>query len=121
MIEQTVNTKQKGPGGIIGFSTTPGTVQRLVTTSHVIATISSKFKKDTGFDESKSAPKDLLTKHIMADKESTFLKRPMLSSGCVAPKHLQDDLLNTEHIGTGQLKDSLPLKFSQMKQSFMTQ
>lgn len=81
MIEQTVNNKQKGPGGIIGFSTTPGTVQRLVTISHVIATISSKFKKDTGFDESKSAPKDLTTKHIMADKESCsacyeFLDQP---------------------------------------------
>ena len=29
VIEQTVNRDQKGPGGIIGFSTTEGTVQRM--------------------------------------------------------------------------------------------
>ena len=109
VIEQAVNNEQKGPGNIIGFSTTPGTVQRWVTTSHDIATISSKFKKYIGFDELKSVPKDLSTKHIMADKESVNTSDELisswinyfeesnaiagLSSGHVAPKDLHDNFL----------------------------
>ena len=70
VIEQIVNKEQKGPGGIIGLRRTPGNVQQWVTTSHIIAIISSKLKKDIGFDELKSVPKDLSTKCIMADEES---------------------------------------------------
>ena len=36
VIEQTVNKEEKGPGGIIGFSTTEGTKQRWVLTSHLV-------------------------------------------------------------------------------------
>ena len=35
VIEQTVNQDQKGPGGIIGFSTTEGTVQKWILASHI--------------------------------------------------------------------------------------
>ena len=35
VIEQTINKDQKGPGGIIGFSTTENTVQRWILTSHI--------------------------------------------------------------------------------------
>ena len=123
VIEQTVSKEQKGPGSIIGFSTTPKTVQQWVTTSHVFTTISSKFKKDICFDELKSIPKDLSKKRIMSDKESvkTCYKlisswiNPFedsnaiagLSSGHVAPKDLHDDLLNAEDIDAGQLKGFL--------------
>ena len=41
VIEQTINKEQKGPGGIIGFSTSPGTVQRWVLSSHVLANVST--------------------------------------------------------------------------------
>ena len=37
VIKQTVNRGQKGPGGITGFSTTGGTVQRWIMTSHIAA------------------------------------------------------------------------------------
>ena len=93
VIEQTVNKEQKGPGGIIRFSTTPGTVQRWEIASHVIVIISSKFKKDIGFDELNSVPKDLSTKRLWLTRSqsthatrssvpgSTLLKRAMLSLG----------------------------------------
>ena len=36
-IEQTINREQKGHGGIKGYSTSVGTIQRWVLTSHVAA------------------------------------------------------------------------------------
>ena len=36
-IEQTTNKHKKSHGGIMGYSTTPGTVQRWVLTSHITA------------------------------------------------------------------------------------
>ena len=48
VIEQTINKEQKGPGGIIGFSTSPGTVQCWVLSSHVLANVSTDFKRKLG-------------------------------------------------------------------------
>ena len=39
VIEQTINKDQKGPSGIIGFSTSEGTVQRWELTGHLVAKI----------------------------------------------------------------------------------
>ena len=134
VIEQIVNKEQKGPGGIIGLRRTPGNVQQWVTTSHVITIISSKLKKDIGFDELKSVPKDLSTKCIIAREESvnTCFKlisswiNPFedsnaitgLSSGRVAPKDLQDDILNAEDIRAGQLKDFLTTRIQSDETKF---
>ena len=43
-IEQTINRDQKCPGGIIGFSTSEGTVQRWLLTSHVAAKSQSQLE-----------------------------------------------------------------------------
>ena len=43
VIEQTIN-KQKGPGGIIGYTTSTGSIQRWVFSSHVIAKINANFQ-----------------------------------------------------------------------------
>ena len=134
VIKQAVNNEQKGPGYIIGFSTTSGTVQQWVTTSHDIATISSKFKKYIGFDELKSVPKDLSTKRIMADKESVSTCYELISSWInhfeesnaiaglssehVAPKDLHDNLLNVEDISAGQLKDFLATRIQSDETKF---
>ena len=44
VIEQTVDQYQKRPGGIIGFSTTEGTVKRWILTSHIAARLISRWK-----------------------------------------------------------------------------
>ena len=53
---------------------------------------------------------------------STLLKRAMLSlgfsSGRVAPKDLQDDILNAEDIGAGQLKDFLTTRIQSDETKF---
>lgn len=58
VIEQTINKEQKGPGGIIGISTSVGSVQRWVFTSHLVAEINSDFKQSIDVDQS-SETKDL--------------------------------------------------------------
>ena len=45
VIEQTINKDQKGPGGIIGISTSQGTMQRWVMSSHMTATLIADLRK----------------------------------------------------------------------------
>ena len=45
VIEQTINKDQKGPGGIIGISTSQGTMQRWVLSSHNTATLIADLRK----------------------------------------------------------------------------
>ena len=64
IIEQTVNRDQKGPGGIIEFSTTEGTVQRWILTSHIAARLISQIGDSLQLTKSENAPKDLTPKRI---------------------------------------------------------
>ena len=43
VIEQSINKQQKGPGGIIGYTTSTGSIQRWVISSHVITKINADF------------------------------------------------------------------------------
>ena len=45
MIEQTINRDQKGLGGIIGISTSTGSVQRWVLSSHDTSTLTADFRE----------------------------------------------------------------------------
>ena len=45
VIEQTINKDRKGPGGIIGISTSQGTMQRWVLFSHNTATLIADLRK----------------------------------------------------------------------------
>lgn len=57
VIEQTINKDKKGSGGIIGFSTTEGTVQRWVLSSHVVAKVRSDMEEGIGLRKKSSKPK----------------------------------------------------------------
>lgn len=121
VIEQTVNKEQKGPGGIIGFSTSEGTMQRWVLTSHLTAAISSDLKESLDIDTIKSTPKDLGKKrrlldetvvstcqNVIASWTNPFVKNVQLvslSSGIAATDEVLNDLLSASAIGAKQLKE----------------
>ena len=58
VIEQTINKDQKGPGGIIGYTST-GSIQRWVFSSHVTAKINADFQNSIDVVESSNSVKDL--------------------------------------------------------------
>ena len=115
VIEQTINKEQKGPGGIIGFSTSEGSLQRWVLSSHVYATISSDFKESIGFNQENRKPKDLQETRMQFDEKQiksaleTFnlWSHPFkeceslvsCSSEVVADKETEADLLNAHAKG----------------------
>ena len=120
VIEQTINKEQKGPGGIIGFSTSPGTVQRWVLSSHVLANVSTDFKQKLGLDTPQVVPKDLGKKRkihietcvancyeIIKSWNNPFEQSKTLSSlssGIEAPIDVQNDIMNAADIDDTQAK-----------------
>ena len=49
-------------GGIIGFSSSEGTMQRWVFTSHIVAEIRSNMEVDLGIKKGSKKPKDMVNK-----------------------------------------------------------
>ena len=119
VIEQTINKEQKGPGGIIGMTTSVGCVQRWVFSSHVIAEWSHDFKRSIGIDESESKPKDAGKKRMISNEkmvttcyeviyhwQNLFISQDKLialSSGTVADDDIVDEINNAEAIGKTSL------------------
>ena len=115
VIEQTINKEQKGSGGIIGTSTSVGSVQHWVLSSHTIATLSSDFKSSINMETPSSKPKDLGEKRKIFDENMVNLcyetinqwNNPFkvsdhivsLSSGVAASKEIEKDLQRTEMVG----------------------
>ena len=123
VIEQTINKEQKCARGIIGFSTTEGTVQRWSLTSHVAAKCQSRLEVSLGMYNDKSVTKDLSEKRILHDedcslqsydlvkewgtpfKENTSLIH--LCSGLECNPDIQFDKVNAEQRGKEALLDVL--------------
>ena len=59
VIQQTINRNQKGPGGIIGISTSQGSIQRWVLSIHNTATVAADCMQSLGLDDCDNIPKDL--------------------------------------------------------------
>ena len=69
VIEQTINKDQKRPGGIKGFSTTEGTVQRWVLSSHSVFSINADLVGTYLRDQIlESLPKDLSKERMTLDE-----------------------------------------------------
>ena len=62
VIEQTITKDQKGPRGIIGISTTQGTMQQWVLSSHSTAALIADLRKSLNLGTSDSTAKDLSLK-----------------------------------------------------------
>ena len=71
VIEQTINKDQKASGGIIGYTTSTGSIQRWVFSSHVIAKINADFQNSIDVVQSSNSVKDLGKKEsFMMNKRS---------------------------------------------------
>ena len=113
VIEQTINKDQKGPEGIIGISTSQGTMQRWVLSSHNTATLIADLRKSLDLSIGDSTAKDL--KQIYFDEKTVkkcyelinswtnpFTKTSnifYLSSGLVPCYEVQYDLLEAQKTG----------------------
>ena len=120
VIEQMINKDQKGPSRIIGFSTSPGTVQRWVLTCHAVARVSADFSHNIGLESRQVVPKDLgkrrrLFNEVCIVNCFEIIKswnNPLeqnailisLSCGIEAPADVQNDLLKAVAIGYAQVK-----------------
>ena len=92
-IEQTINREQKGSGGITGYSTTTGTVQRWVLTSHVSSQCMAKLESTISLHHTKAATKDLGTSRMKFDEACVSRAYDILSSWG-NPFHAREELLN---------------------------
>ena len=115
-IEQTINRDQKCHGGITGYSTTAGTVQRWVLTSHTFAQCQQQLEEHLHIDSSPVRTKDLGPDRMKFDTEcvtrvldilrsmgNPFIERESLvnlCSGLEAPADVTNDLLNAEQLGS---------------------
>lgn len=114
-IEQTINREQKCAGGIVGYSTSEGTVQRWVLTSHVAAKCQSQMEEFLGMSEAKCVTKDLGKKRILHDEECVVRSYDLikewgtpfkensclvhLCSGLQCSVDIQDDMIHAEKKG----------------------
>ncbi|CAB4001853.1 Hypothetical predicted protein [Paramuricea clavata] len=114
-IEQTINRQQKCAGGIIGFSTSEGTVQRWALTSHVAAKCQSHVEEFFGMSDDRCVTKDLATKRILYDEECVIRSYDLvkewgtpfkennrlihLSSGLECSAQVENDMVNAEARG----------------------
>jgi hypothetical protein len=102
-------------GGILGFSTSYGTVQRWVLSGHIAAKIRSNVEEDIGIRKMTSKPKQLQQQRIRYDEEAVTNCYKLLldwtpiftgsdrivalSSGINASEDVQRDLLRAATIG----------------------
>ena len=69
VIEKTINKDQKGPCGIIGYTTSTGSIQRWVFSRHVIAKINADFQNSIDVVQSSNSVKDLGKKRKLYDEQ----------------------------------------------------
>ena len=135
-IEQTINREQKGQGGIKGYSTSVGTIQRWVLTSHVASKCLSNFENMLSFKKIDQLPKDIGASQIKYDNKQIenaylmisswgdpFLYRETLINICFgleAPENIQMDLLNPLEKGKQELDNFLKLRLQTCEISFFS-
>ena len=59
VIEQIINREQKGKGGIIGSSTSEGTIEKGILTGHIGASLMTDLKEFIGLQINQRWPKEL--------------------------------------------------------------
>lgn len=133
-IEQTINRQQKCHGGIVGSSTSEGTVQRWVLTSHVSSKIISNLESDFNLKTTTQKPKDLLASRRAIDNGAVnraydvlenwgnpFDARSYLINICSGKETTQDiqkDLITAESVGESCLQSFINDRLKTSKISF---
>ena len=121
-------------GGIIGFSTTEGTVQRWVLSSHVVAKIRSDMEENIGLRTTSSKPKELQDSRMKFDEEAVIKCynlimqwQPIfsssdsivsLSSGVNASEEVQKDLIRAESVGKTKSEEFINNRIKENKIGF---
>ena len=133
-IEQTMNRDQKCRGGIIGYCTSEGAVQRWTLTSHVAAKCTSILKGELNCKSTSSLPKDLSKARKRTHNEKVdaayevldnwgnpFEYRDVLiniSSGIQASQEVTNDLMNAKNIGNSSFEEFMEDRLKSEKKSF---
>ena len=121
VIEQIINREQKGKGGIIGSSTSEGTVEKGILTGHIVASLMTDLKEFIGLQINQRRLKELGEKiseyddmkvqkcvSLIEEWSNPFQRAQehvSLSSGQQAPEDIKQDLLNARKIGEKQLRE----------------
>ncbi len=133
-IEQTINWQQKCRGGIKGYSTSTGTIQRWVFTSHTAAKCIDKLETLIGIEEKLSVTKDIGKSRIGFDEKAVLRTNALLkswgnpfehsltltniASGVVASPVVQEDLLHAHKMGTAALESFISNRLESNAVSF---
>ena len=112
VIEQTINKKQKGAGGIIGINTFDGAAALLSNFKHSLGLNQLESNlKDPGRKRIKDGKKVAQDCHIIIKEWGDPFKKSKiligLSSQIQAPEHVIKDTLNAESIGKDQYLESI--------------
>ena len=115
VIEQTINKDEKGPGGIIGYTTSTGSIQPWALFSHVITKIIADFQNSTGVVQSSNPVKDLGKKRKLYDEQKVqdcynlfanynnpyqFSEELVsINSGVAVAAEIKEDLLKAKKLG----------------------
>ena len=133
VIEQTINKDQKGPGGIIGYTTSTGSIQRWVFSSHVIAKINTDFQNSIDVVESSNSVKDLGKKRKRYDEQKVqdcynlfancnnpyqFSEELVsINSGVAAAAEIKEDLLKANEVGKKWLNNFIDKRIKKNEQN----
>ena len=114
VIEQIINREQKGKGGIIGSSTSEGTVEKGILTGHIVASLMTDLKEFIGLQINQRRLQELGKKiseyddmkvqkcvSLIEEWSNPFQRAQelvSLSSGQQAPEDIKQDLLNARKI-----------------------
>ena len=106
VIEQTINRDLKCPGGIIGFTTLQGSIQRWILSSYNTSSVIADCRQSFELDNSDQTPKEMNTRKINFDERSVErckdiiinwknpfeISEPLfcLSSGLVASQEVEE-------------------------------
>ena len=119
---------------VIGYSTTIGTVQRWVLSSHVIAEISEDFQNAINGEKKSSTRKDLKPSRMLFDEENVNRCQDLivtwnnqfemgedlilLSAGKIPDDAVKKDLLNAQNIGIEGFHEYVTVRITSSNTSF---
>ena len=133
VIEKTINKDQKGPCGIIGYTTSTGSIQRWVFSRHVIAKINADFQNSIDVVQSSNSVKDLGKKRKLYDEQKVqdcynlfangnnpyqFSEELVsINSGVAVAAEIKEDLLKANELGKKCLNNFIDKRIKKNEQN----
>ena len=133
VIEQTINKDQKGTGEIIVYTTSTGSIQRWVFSSHLIAVINADFQNSIDVVQSSNSVKDLGKKRKLFDEQKLQVcfnlfancnnpyqfseELVSINSGVAAAAEIKEDLLKANEVGKKWLNNFIDKRIKKNEQN----